>query len=29
MKGDICAARLSVADGARFRGGVLTGKPVE
>jgi cytoskeletal protein CcmA (bactofilin family) len=29
MKGDICAARLSVADGARFRGGVVTGKPVE
>jgi cytoskeletal protein CcmA (bactofilin family) len=26
MKGDISAARLSVEDGARFRGGVVTGK---
>jgi len=26
VKGDISAARLSVEDGARFRGGVVTGK---
>lgn len=29
MKGDISAARLSVENGARFRGGVLTGQNKE